>query len=487
MTIARKPRAGLLPLYLKLYDDTNPGLRHGFTEFMHTVGNGLSDLGIELVQTRICRIESEIRNAVRKFQDRNVDCIITLHLAYSPSLEAAEALAGANLPIILMSTTMDHAFGPEVAPTRIMYNHGIHGVMDLANILRRDKCRFQIVAGHVTGSNVIPRTADMVRAACAAVNLGRTRALRIGDPFAGMGDFIVSESVMQDRLGISVDQVMPEDLASAVKKTSIAATRKEMKLDREQFACECPDEVHKRTNRICLGLRRTLEKGGYNAFSMNFLNFDAAESAVSTVPFLEASKAMARGIGYAGEGDVLTAALVGALQRAFGRTSFTEIFCPDWQGESLFLSHMGEINPEVAAGRPVMIEKDFPYTPALNPAIISCALRPGKATFVNLAPGPGEEFSLLVAPVTVLADKPESALTGSIRGWIKPALPVNAFLEAYSTHGGTHHSALVLGDRTEAIQVFAAFVGLPCRLIDQSEFAQSENGFFRGRNPGHNQ
>ncbi|MCL4377237.1 MAG: hypothetical protein M1409_02460 [Actinobacteria bacterium] len=47
------------------------------------------------------------------------------------------------------------------------------------------------------------------------------------------------------------------------------------------------------------------------------MNFSVltADSGFPTIPFLEASKSMARGIGYAGEGDVLTAALTGSLIR----------------------------------------------------------------------------------------------------------------------------------------------------------------------------
>jgi len=37
---------------------------------------------------------------------------------------------------------------------------------------------------------------------------------------------------------------------------------------------------------------------------------------------------------------------------------------------------------------------------------------------------------------------------------------VASFLEQYSTAGGTHHEALVLGDRLEAIRAFAAYSGL---------------------------
>ena len=39
----------------------------------------------------ICRLAGEFESAIEQFEREEVDCIITLHLAYSPSLEAIEA------------------------------------------------------------------------------------------------------------------------------------------------------------------------------------------------------------------------------------------------------------------------------------------------------------------------------------------------------------------------------------------------------------
>jgi L-arabinose isomerase len=171
---------------------------------------------------------------------------------------------------------------------------------------------------------------------------------------------------------------------------------------------------------------------------------------------------MARGLGYAGEGDVLTAALVGALQRAFGATTFTEVFCPDWAGDSLFLSHMGEINPDVAGDRPRLTVRPFFSGRAQPPAKLTCAVRPGPAVLVNLAPGPHDTFGLLVAPVAVLDESPalDPEMRATVRAWVRPAGGVAPFLEAYSRAGGTHHSALVLGPRAEALTAFGRFAGL---------------------------
>lgn len=451
-------------MYLKLYDDSMPERRAPFASFMGSVVRAFEDRQIDVTAADVCRVQGEFAAAMRDFEGADVDCVVTVHLAYSPSLESIDALSGTELPLVILDTTMDHDFGLDVDPARLMWNHGIHGVMDLACMLRRRGKPFQVVAGHIAESDVMGRAAGMARAAYAARCLRSTRVLRIGAAFRGMGDFSVEEDVLAGVLGITVDQRDTPELAAAVGGVSDPEVEEEIARDREAFECDAPGDVHARSVRVGLGLRRMLADGKFSAFSMNFLAFDQPSGPTSVVPFLEASKAMARGIGYAGEGDVLTASFVGALAQGFGDATFTEIFCPDWKGNSLFLSHMGEINPAMVAA-PVLIEKPFPYTPALNPAVVTGAIRPGPATYANLAPGPDDTFRLIAAPVEVLGDGTHQDTQQAIRGWVRPACPVEEFLEEYARLGGTHHSALILGNHVETLAALAGFLGIESAVV----------------------
>lgn len=74
-----------------------------------------------------------------------------------------------------------------------------------------------------------------------------------------------------------------------------------------------------------------------------------------------------------------------------------EIFCPDWENNTLFLSHMGEVNYALIDGRPALKEMPFIYGEAKNPVIGYARYRKGKAVFVNLFRD-AEGYKLLVAP-----------------------------------------------------------------------------------------
>jgi len=462
MNATKSPYAGLLPFYLKLYDELLPDVRNGFDGFVKRIAVALEARGITVRAAPVCRIKDEFANAIRQFEQDGADCIVTLHLAYSPSLEAIEVFCQTRLPIVILDTTMDAEFGLNVSPKKIMFNHGVHGVMDFASMLCRRKRPFELVAGHDADPRTLDRAGDLVRAACGAKALRGSRILRVGAAFAGMGDFAVAEEVLASKLGISVRQIGLEALDAAVRKICDAEVAAEVAEDRKNFTCDLAADVHERSVRVGLGLRKLLDAGGYSGFSVNFQAFDRADRPSNTMPFLEISKAMGRGIGYAGEGDVLTAALAGALARAFGAVTFTEIFCADWAGETLFLSHMGEISPTVAGGRPRVFSKPFFSGGSLDPAVLACAAQPGPAVFVNLAPGPDDSFSLIVAPVEVLPEDAslDPAMRDVVRIWVRPRGKVAPFLEAYSRAGGTHHSALVLGDRAEAVAAFGRLSGL---------------------------
>ena len=128
---------------------------------------------------------------------------------------------------------------------------------------------------------------------------------------------------------------------------------------------------------------------------------------------------------------------------------------------------MGEISPAVASERPRVIAKPAFDSKSATAAVLICAVKPGPAVFVNLAPGPDDTFSLIVAPVDVLpeGDDLDPKMRDTVRAWIRPRVPIAEFLQDYSRAGGTHHSALVLGDCAEAVAMFGQSINTNVVLI----------------------
>jgi len=151
--------------------------------------------------------------------------------------------------------------------------------------------------------------------------------------------------------------------------------------------------------------------------------------------------------------------LGGALLQVYPNTTFTEMFCPDWEQDVILLSHMGESNPKLAQWKPLISDCPFNYNSCGDTTAMYNCLRKGKAVYVNLAPMQ-DHFTLIVSDVEMLDEGLErGAYRHSTQGWMKPCKPLPQFLKEFSLAGGTHHSALVYDANIEEIKAFGTMMG----------------------------
>ena len=111
-------KIGILPFWLKLYDDSVPDARPRIEAFVRTIAEAFGKRGVAAVAAPVCRLEKEFAAAVKRFEKEEVDAIVTLHLAYSPSLEASDVLARTRLPILVLDTTPALRLRPGPGPGR---------------------------------------------------------------------------------------------------------------------------------------------------------------------------------------------------------------------------------------------------------------------------------------------------------------------------------------------------------------------------------
>jgi len=460
-------KVGLLPLYLELYDDACAFMRPRIQKFLETITQMLRDRDINLICSQVCRKKEEFDNAIKEFENANVSAIITLHLAYSPSLECIEALARTKLPVAVLDSTESYAFDASSSPEDILYNHGIHGVQDMCNLLKRFKKPYKIFAGHYLHSDVLDRVVAFCRGSAMAEAFTRSRIGIIGVPFKGMGDFYVPFADLNKRFGIEVIQYNFDAGKARIDAITNEKILQEKKIDVEIFNWDfsITDKLYELTTKVCLAIRSWVEEEKLSAYSINFLATENNNPGLPIMPFIECSKSMGNGIGYAGEGDVITAALCGAILKIIPHSTFAEMFCPDWKGNTIFLSHMGEFNYAVCSEKPLLKEMDFIYASAENTLVGYGTFKSGQVVIANIAPNFGGEYILILTTGEMLDIRVENELRNTVHGWFKPHRPLNEFLEQFSIAGGTHHSVLIYGECINELKAFAFVIGIECIVI----------------------
>lgn len=456
----KKIKVGYLPFYVKLYDDSNPRCRDPMVRYMHVLVDMLESQGLEIVLAdEVCRIRPEFERAAEKFNAAQVSAVITQHLAYSPGLESIEALLKLEAPIIVFDTTPDYelisAAGYE---QRIDANHGIHGVQEMCNLLKRHGRPYYLCAGHALDGKAISELYGLCRAAAARRAYKTMKVGSAGGSFEGMGDFLISDERYRREIGVEVLHLKPETAAEFMAQVSKEEIDCEIDLDHQKYdVCVTYWEDYRLAVKSGLALRGWMDANGLSACTVNFLAADTC--GLAKMPFVECCKILERGQGYAGEGDVLTAGLVGALHAVYPNTTFTEMFCPDWRENVLLLSHMAESNPALARWKPAIRDLDFHYNSCGNTVGMYTCARPGHVVIVNLAPME-KGFTLILCPGELLdCGLERGAYTNATQGWFRPAKPLRDFLKAYSMAGGTHHSAMVYDVDADELRAFGEMMG----------------------------
>jgi L-arabinose isomerase len=449
---------GLLALSLELYETLAPGLRASREAWLRRAVIPLLERRADVLFNGAAFRRHDIEAAVAQLEAAGVDVLLVLLLTYSPSQLALPALLRTRLPIVIWNTQELSAVDRSFTVAAMIDNHGVHGTQDLANVLVRAEVPFHYVTSLPDDEAGLAELGDLAAAAAAVRRLRSARIGLLGYPFPGMGDFAVDSTHLAATLGCSWTNLAVEDYvlrAAAADKAEVAGLVEDYRRQYE-LAPDLATTDLECAARAELALRGMVQDHRLDALTYQFMAFGEDERA-STLPFVAASRLMAQGLGFGGEGDLIAAAATAFLNWLNPPATFSEIFTIDFAGDSLFMSHMGEANVAMArrdrkvplVARPTQIARTRDRQLALV-----ASLEPGPGTFMALTLGPAGKWRLIAASA-LIEDY------GPLPGFyvphfkLKPAGRVGEFLTRYAQAGGPHHNAVCFGDARRRLRLAA--------------------------------
>ncbi len=456
-----EPAIGLLTLMFKLYDAL-PTLEPEMAEFAERLSAQIGEWA-RVEWPGVMKTRDDVTRTVGIFEQRDVDLIVVVFLTYAPSHVALRALTRAGLPVLVFNTQRLHGVSPDMDPEDLIRNHGMHGVQDLCNVLRRAGKKFVLVTGHYEDENALAEIKEWTRAAHVLRFLRRCRIGAIGHPLEQMGDVALDETLLMAQLGAEIKHLSQRELARLAREAPRVEIESQMSKDRTRFslAQDVTEEEHEASSRIEWAVREMVRREKLDGFTANFMAV-SEEALMQTLPFLASSKMLEEGYGYAGEGDVLTSVAVAVMQRLAGRADFTEMFTMDFAGNAVLMSHMGEGNPSMARDdQPVdMVGSKLGLVDlSLRPLLLRFALRPGPVTLVNITTAPSSKMKLICAEGEV-EDFPTIAGVMTPHFKFKPGRYLPDFLTDLSKEGCSHHFALAYGWHSSVLAKIAELAGM---------------------------
>ncbi|RNL86120.1 L-fucose/L-arabinose isomerase family protein [Halostreptopolyspora alba] len=455
------PRVGILGIMQPLYDDMIPGITEHQAAYARRVAESLDGVA-ECVTGAPVRGRDDAERVVREFEDADLDGVLVVMLTYGPSLRVTRVFHELRLPVCLANIQPDPAVTPEWDMDDMTYNQGIHGAQDTANAMVRAGVPFEVITEEWPSEVFRQRVGRWARGARAATAWKRLRVGVFGYAMNGMGDARFDETALMRALGPEVVAIAPGALRRTMDELPTSEVSALMRWEDERFEVDGRLSEKEREDhaRMQLGIERLLTEHGCRAYSTHF-DAIGEDGRFDRLPMAAASSLMAKGYGFAGEGDVLAAAMVHAGHQLAGDGHFTEMYAMDYPSDSLLMSHMGEGNWRVARDdEPVrLIKRPLAIGNLDDPPTLLFRIKPGRATLASLVALGGERFRMVVAEGEVLDSQRLPALEMPY-GQFRPDSGIRGCMDAWLRNGGTHHIVMNLGSLAADWRVFCELTGI---------------------------
>jgi len=455
-----KPRVAVLGLSLELYQHALPGymdrLAQQLIRFIEPLKASITPAGI-----RLCYLAGHVADSVQEAERSGADAVLLVPVSYTASGMALKAVLRTPLPVVVWNTQEAHAIAEDYDFDDLLMNHVTQGTQDLTNALLRNGKVFGMESGHYRDTGAIARLADWLAAARARRFAQNIRVGLLGHPFQDMGDFAIDETRMAGKWGPCVIRLsIPRfaELAAKADRDEVAAL---MAADRQAFDVlpEVTEAVHLASARLEWAIRKLVEENNLDALTLNFMDL-IGDGRCETLPFLGINKLMGGGLGYAGEGDAVTAAHMAQMRQLCGAANFTEIFTVDYAGNRMLMMHMQECNPALTRrDRKVrLVRKDF-WAPGVQPYVgMYFTLEPGPVTLTCITSDEQGGLYYIAGEARIVDRQPLAKL--DVPHWIVELdEPVGEFLTRYSMAGGPHHLVAVPGHRASMLGKLAHLQG----------------------------
>jgi L-arabinose isomerase len=407
--------------------------------------------------------------------DDCIGLILWMH-TFSPAKMWIAGLSALRKPILHLHTQFHRALPWAEIDMNYMNTHqSAHGDREFAFLETRMRLARKTVVGHWRDEDTLTRIGRWSRAAYGWREAGRLTVARFGD---NMRDVAVTEGdkvEAQLRLGFSVNGFGVGDLVDVMAEIPQENVDR-LLADYEQQYDLVPElrrDGARRDSlvvaaRIEAALREFLESGGYGAFTDTFQDLHG----LAQLPGIAVQRLMAEGYGFGAEGDWKVAALVRLVKLMAaglpGGSSFMEDYTYDFAGDVPLVlgSHMLEVCPSIAAGRPSC---------EIHPLSIGAREDPVRLVF-DAAAGPafmfsmldlGDRLRLLANDVEVISPPQELPKLPVARAVWKPKPDFATAAEAWLLAGGPHHSVFSAALEIETLIDFAEIAGLELLLIDE--------------------
>lgn len=428
----------------------------------------------EIVLKDTVKTADEITTLMKEanYQD-DVSGVITWMHTFSPAKMWIQGMKLLHKPLLHLATQFNQSIPWDTMDMDFMnLNQAAHGDREYGFINARLKKNNKVLVGYWDTERTKTELAKWMKVANAYIASHSIKVARFGDNMRNVavteGDKV--EAAIQ--FGWTVDYFGIGDLVAEMAKVTtdeidnLYAEIKDLydfdmgQNSKEHFTASVKEQL-----KIEIGLERFLEAGGYNAFTSNFEDLHGMKQ----LPGLAVQRLMAKGYGFAGEGDWKTAALdrLVKVMTLNKNTGFMEDYTYELAAghEAILQSHMLEVDPCLAVNKPVVKVEPLGIGGKEDPARLVFDGKAGEGVVISMADF-GTHYKLLINDVELFTPETPAPKLPVARVMWKVKPDFHTGVTKWIEEGGGHHTVVSLDADSRQMIDLAKMFNLEYVLIN---------------------
>jgi len=476
----RKPRTanvGILGVGHHTYWSQFPGLKEELLGYLREFEGRVAANGVAVESFGLVDEAEAAYAALKALRAADLDLLFCDMLTYATSSTWGILVRELSIPIVLVALQPRRALDYARATTYMqLANDNICSLPEFAGVaVRMGKPVPPSIIGTLHDDpEAQAEVAEWCDVAKVLHDLKGARLGHMGHVLESMLDMHSDPTAFTAHLGLHVVQTEPDDLMRQLRTVTAAETAAKREEILSFFATPDPgaDPVTRRLTeedletaaRVAVALDRFVAEKRLDGLAYYYEAEEGSEMR-RLVSNLIVGNSLLTGAGFpmCGESDLKTCVAMLIMDRLDAGGSFAEFHPMDFEEGFILVGHDGPHHINVAEGRPVLRSLVKYHGKPGSGASVEFQLRAGPITLLSISQTYDGRFRFVIAEgESVRGPIPATGNTNT-RGFFRP--DGKAFLKRWIAAGPTHHFALGVGRRAEAIRKVAEALGVESVVV----------------------
>ncbi|MGD1817829.1 MAG: L-arabinose isomerase [Pleomorphochaeta sp.] len=429
--------------------------------------NSSNNLACKLIYKDILINSRNIEKTIKEANlDDNCAGVVCWMHTFSPAKMWINGLNALNKPMLQINTQFNKALPYETIDMDFMnLNQSAHGDREFGYITARMNINRSVIVGHWQSPLFQKRMSKWMRAAVAATAGKSLNVVRFGDNMRDVAVTCGDKVEAYIKLGWNIPYFGIGDLVEMMKDVSEAEIDNLMEEYQRDYVIAEPTKYNlehiREQAKIEIALEKFLIENNAEAFCTNFQDLHGMKQ----LPGLACQHLMAKGYGFAGEGDWKTAAMVRTLklmgEDLDGGCTFLEDYTYNLEEDNMFnlSAHMLEICPSVAKNKPTIEVHPLGIGDKEDPARLVFNSKTAAGISVSIV-DLGTRMRIVSNKAQVIEAEKEFKKLPVARILLKPEPNFITSSECWILSGAGHHNSFSTQIDEETLEYYSEIVNI---------------------------